>query len=85
MATIKANEINAQDDALVQKLQKEVQNLREVLNLRRKGMSNNIQKELLVLKEENIKLKEMARNTDMVEQLKLENKLMKLELQKMKD
>lgn len=85
MATIKANEINAQDDALVQKLQKEVQNLREVLNLRRKGMSNNIQKELLVLKEENLKLKEMARNTDMVEQLKLENKLMKLELQKMKD
>lgn len=85
MATIKANEINAQDDALVQKLQKEVQNLREVLNLRRKGMSNNIQKELLVLKEENIKLKEMARNTDIVEQLKLENKLMKLELQKMKD
>ena len=38
MATIKANEINAQDDALVQKLQKEVQTLREVLNLRRKGV-----------------------------------------------
>ena len=48
-------------------------------------MSNDIQKELLVLKEENLKLKELAQNSDMVERLKLENKLMKLELQKMKD
>eukprot|EP00347_Sterkiella_histriomuscorum_P022281 403331039 len=85
MAVVKVNEINAQDDALVQKLQKEVQTLREVLNLRRKGMSNDIQKELLILKEENLKLKEMAQNADMVEKLKLENKLMKLELQKIKD
>ncbi|CDW85964.1 kinesin motor domain containing protein [Stylonychia lemnae] len=85
MATIRANEINAADDALVQKLQKEVQTLREVLNLRRKGVTNDIQRELLVLKEENLKLKEMAQNADMVERLKLENKLMKLELQKMKE
>ncbi len=32
-----------------------------------------------------MKLKEMAQRADMVEKLKLENKLMKLELQKMKD
>ena len=42
-------------------------------------------KQLLILKEENMKLKEIAMNADMVEKLKLENKLMKLELQKMQN
>ena len=37
MQTVKANEINAADDALVHKLQKEVQNLRELLSIRKKG------------------------------------------------
>lgn len=37
MVKVKANEVNASDDALVAKLQREVQHLREVLNLRRKG------------------------------------------------
>ena len=36
MTNAKVNEINAQDDALIQKLQKEVQNLRELLNMRRR-------------------------------------------------
>lgn len=36
MTNAKVNEINAYDDALIQKLQKEVQNLREMLNMRRK-------------------------------------------------
>lgn len=42
MTRVKANEINTMDDALVQKLQREVQNLREVLNLRKKSGSNDI-------------------------------------------
>ena len=37
------------------------------------------------MKEENLKLKEMSRNADIVEKLKLENKIMKLELQKIKE
>jgi kinesin family protein 11 len=38
MSIVKANEMNASDDALVQKLQKEVQHLKEVLNLKGKRM-----------------------------------------------
>ena len=34
MVKVRANEVNASDNALVQKLQKEVQHLREVLHMR---------------------------------------------------
>ncbi|CDW90867.1 kinesin motor domain containing protein [Stylonychia lemnae] len=85
MTNVKVNEINAHDDALVQKLQKEVQALREVLAIRRKGQNSDIQSQFLRLKEENLKLKEIAQNVDMVEKLKIENKLMRLELQRLKD
>ena len=66
-----------------------MQNLREVLQFRKKvsngGGDSDMTKQLLILKEENMKLKEIAMNADMVEKLKLENKLMKLELQKMQN
>jgi len=84
MSTVKANEVNASDDALVQKLQKEVQHLREVLNLRRKGKKSDIEGQLMELKNENLKLREIATNAQEVERLKLENKVMKLELQRMR-
>lgn len=84
MSTVKANEVNASDDALVQKLQKEVQHLKEVLNLRRKGKKNDIEGQLIDLKNENLKLREIATNAQEVERLKLENKIMKLELQRMR-
>ncbi len=85
MTTVKANEIDAADDALVMKLQKEVQSLREVLQFRKRGQGTDMQKQLLILKEENLKLKQIAKNAEMVEKLKLENKLMKLELQKIRE
>ena len=84
MSTVKANEVNASDDALVQKLQKEVQHLREVLNLRRKGKKSDIEGQLMDLKNENLKLREIANNAQEVERLKLENKIMKLELQRIR-
>lgn len=84
MSVVKANEVNASDDALVQKLQKEVQHLREVLNLRRKGKRTDIEGQLIDLKNENLKLREIASNAQEVERLKLENKIMKLELQKIR-
>ena len=83
MVRAKINEINAADDALVQKLQKEVMHLREVLSLRRKGGRHDFQGQLIMLKEENQKLKEIASNVQEVERLKFENKLMRLELQKL--
>lgn len=47
MSVVKANEVNASDDALVQKLQKEVQHLREVLNIRRKGKKSDVESQLM--------------------------------------
>jgi len=37
MVKVNANTVNAADDALVSKLQKEVQHLKDILNLNRKG------------------------------------------------
>jgi hypothetical protein len=37
-----ANEVNALDDALVMKLQREVSHLKEILNMRRKGGASDV-------------------------------------------
>jgi len=79
------NQVNFNDDILVQKLQKEVQSLRELLAMRNRSLPTDVQKHLIRLQQENIKLKELAQNTDIIERLKLENTLMRLELQKMKE
>ena len=79
MVRVKANEVKASDDALVQKLQKEVQHLREVLNIRKS--KNEMSGQLYQLKQENAKLKT---NMSQVERLMFENKIMKLEIQRMK-
>lgn len=60
MVKVEANAVSAADDALVIKLQKEVQHLKEILNLNRKGGVLDVHQQLLVLKEENSRLKGMA-------------------------
>ena len=42
MVKVQANEFNAADDALITKLQKEVQHLKEILNLKRRGGANDV-------------------------------------------
>ena len=42
MTKVSANTISAQDDALVTKLQKEIQHLKEILNLKRKGGAHDL-------------------------------------------
>lgn len=81
MVKVQANAVSAADDALVMKLQREVQHLKEILNLNRKGGVLDVHQQLLVLKEENTKLKDMASKVAAVEQLKHENKNLRLELQ----
>ncbi|CAI2378693.1 unnamed protein product [Moneuplotes crassus] len=85
MVKVKANELDAADNALVQKLHKEVVHLRQVLNLRKKGKFEEIQLQLLKLQKENNKLKTIAENHEEVEKLKMENKYMRIELQKIKN
>jgi len=60
MVKVNANTVNAADDALVSKLQKEVQHLKDILNLNRKGGVLDVHQQLLVLKEENDRLKNVA-------------------------
>lgn len=84
MVKVSANSINAADDALVSKLQKEVQHLKEILNLNRKGGVLDVHQQLLVLKEENSRLKGMEQKVEVVEKLKTENKTLRLELQSLK-
>ena len=42
MTKVSANQISAADDALVGKLQKEIQHLKEILNLKRKGGAHDL-------------------------------------------
>lgn len=60
MQRFKKNEINAKDDVLIQKLQKEVQHLKELLQLRRKGNVTDISHQLYMLKDENQRLRNYA-------------------------
>tara|TARA_B110000285_G_C15071980_1_gene588481 strand:+ start:792 stop:956 length:165 start_codon:yes stop_codon:yes gene_type:complete len=54
--------------------------LKDILNLNRKGGVLDVHQQLLVLKEENSKLKDQAGKVTQVEKLKHENKLMRIEL-----
>jgi hypothetical protein len=84
MVKVQANAVSAADDALVLKLQREVQHLKDILNLSRKGGVLNVHQQLLVLKEENHRLKDRATQVQTVEKLKAENKNLRLELQQVK-
>jgi len=84
MVKVQANQMSAADDALVLKLQREVQHLKDILNLNRKGGVLEVHQQLLVLKQENSRLKDMATNVQIVEKLKQENKTLRLELQQVK-
>ena len=70
MTKVSANAVSAQDDALVNKLQKEIQHLKDILNLKRKGGAHDLHQQLLILKEENTKLKEMVNHNDEVDILR---------------
>ncbi|CDW83904.1 kinesin motor domain containing protein [Stylonychia lemnae] len=85
MQRVKKNEINAKDDALVQKLQKEVHHLKELLQLKRKGVNpTDLSVQLYMLKDENERLRQYAVNYEDVEKMKQENKQMRLELQRLR-
>ncbi|CAG9318320.1 unnamed protein product [Blepharisma stoltei] len=86
MVKIKKNEISATNDQLVSKLQREIQHLKDMLNLRKKGGFQEINQQIWSLKEENERLKKITRDitVEEVEKLKQENKNLRLELQTFK-
>lgn len=84
MQRFKKNEFSAKDDILVQKLQKEIYHLKELLQLKRKGGKIDINQQLYILKDENERLRQIALQTNDVEKMKMENKQMRIELQKLR-
>ena len=80
MVKVNANAVSAADDALVVKLQKEVQHLKEILNLNRKGGVLDVHQQLLVLKEENTRLKSGEVDYGQFARLKYENKSLRIEV-----
>ncbi|OMJ81762.1 hypothetical protein SteCoe_17704 [Stentor coeruleus] len=83
MVKIKKNEVSATNDQLITKLQREIQHLKTLLNLNRKGGLQELEQKIWVLTEENQKLKHMKGTFTIqeVERLKEENKKLRLELQ----
>ena len=85
MVKVHKNEVSATSDKLVSKLQREVQYLKSLLDMRRKGGMEQIHQELWSLREENEKLRSIAGGVSVteVERLRNENKLLRVELQKL--
>lgn len=83
MVKVKKNEVSAMNDQLITKLQKEIQHLKTLLNLKRKGGIQELEQKIWVLTEENQKLKTIKHEftADEVERLKEENKKLRIELQ----
>ena len=65
---------------LLNKLKREVQHLKEILNLRRNKNELDIQRELLSLKEQNFRLQELASKGQEVNALIKENQKLKQQL-----
>ena len=83
MVKIKKNEVSATNDQLITKLQREIQHLKTLLNLKRKGGIQELEQKIWMLTEENHKLKSIKETftAEEVEKLKQENKKLRIELQ----
>ena len=83
MSKVKPNEISFNDKNLVIKLTTEINDLKQLLALRKKrGHVGEIEDQFKVLKEENEKLRQEIASKSHVEDLIRENRKLKLELQK---
>ena len=60
---VKKNLIDATNDALVKKLQRELVYLKELLQLKRKGQEGQLSIQVVALKEENEKLRQTMKIT----------------------
>jgi hypothetical protein len=83
MIRSKKNEVSALSNEIVTKLQKEISHLKSLLGLRNKGGIEELHKRIENLTQENKVLKRKATliTIDEVQQLRMENKLLRLELQ----
>ena len=60
MQRVRRNDISAQDDAVITRLQREINFLKEVLILKQKGSNTDLSQKVVRLQEENERLKNMV-------------------------
>ena len=84
---VSKNEISATNNELVSKLKSEISYLKNLLNLKKGGGMSQIHQKMQQLEYENQKLKELTKEISVaeVENLKKENKNLRLELQNLKE
>lgn len=58
--------------------------MKDILNLNRKGGVLDVNQQLLALKEENSRLKDVASKVELVERLRTENRSLRLEMQELR-
>ncbi|CAD8106247.1 unnamed protein product [Paramecium sonneborni] len=81
---IQPNKFNANDQVLVNKLIKEIDYLKSLLNMKRSGLNqNDLHFKLMKIQEENERLREIQLSNDDVEKIIQENRKMKEEIQKL--
>jgi hypothetical protein len=84
MVKVRKNEVSATNDDLVQNLQREIQYLKDMLQIKKNGGISELHNQLIALKEENHQLKKQLNvqlSVEEVERLRKENKKLRLELQ----
>lgn len=60
MQRVKRQEVNAYEDAIINRLQREITFLKDVLNMKQKGTANEMTSKVVMLQEENERLKNMV-------------------------
>ncbi|CAD8103063.1 unnamed protein product [Paramecium sonneborni] len=80
---VQPNKFNANDQVLVNKLIKEIDYLKSLLNMKRNGLNqNDLHFKLMKMQEENERLREIQLSNDEIEKIIQENRKMKEEIQK---
>jgi len=82
MVIEKQNTIYQSEDKLVKKLSQELQYMKDLLQLKRKGGASDLSRQIIILKNENDALRAVTEKTDLknIEELKKENFLLKQQL-----
>lgn len=73
----KKNQFDAKEDVLIKRLRREVNYLKDILQMRKNMTKQDMNQEMLNLKEENFKLRELAEKGQHVERLMEENQQLK--------
>ena len=75
---VKKNQINVREDNMIQKLQSEINYLKDLLQLKKKGKNDELTNQLYTLKQENKRLRRAQLTNQDIEQMMRENREMKI-------